>query len=145
MFDQIAWSKFKADEAEFVIGSPTLELIFASYNQTHPEIEHMSRVINSYGYDITKDYGASWDNEWAGQGMFNTSFNKLYLTDISYWLASPFADATSLPSVEKQRNGIEWKDCLSGDGHYSGFRPVVCLKSDTKLQQLENGNFAIIK
>ena len=88
MLDTKAWSGFATNKAEYVIGGPTIELLFKSYNQKHGT-NYVAEATSITGYKIG-------ENGTANNYGFNLS-NKtdpLYvvtskLDAYAYWLASP--------------------------------------------------------
>ena len=101
LLDTRIWDNFKNEngEAEYIIGSPTLELFIASYNDTHPE--------NTLGYEIADDKGYKLDDQASSTSNEPYSWGKrdekLYVctkdgsTGSAYegvWLASPVYNTT---------------------------------------------------
>lgn len=59
MMDVSAWNIFQTDKAEYVIGGPTVEMLFNSYNQMHNNGENKYQAIanNNIGYRVSNDGG----------------------------------------------------------------------------------------
>lgn len=119
MLDSTVWNgTYKNEYAEYVIGSPTLELLCASYNKmynTNYIIEPLY-LGGRKGYNYTIESGIE-------QG---TVLNHAE----SYWLAAPdVSHAQKVCYVSK--NSFK----ISGENNAFpiGFRPVVCLKSSVEL------------
>ena len=142
MMDTNAWNANYANntKASYAIGGPTMEMLFASYNKMH-DVAFESQASSERGYKIRKTASDSWTTYISG--MLDTS-DTLYVksSDASkskasaYWLASPSADHTySVRGVSCDGN--------VGSGYYYiasfGFRPVVCLNSNVKLQASGEG------
>ena len=148
MMDTTAWnSKFRdTNKAEYVIGGPTVELLFKSYNEKYKTAYESQAVESSdksnTGYQIRKTSSDSW---FTGIGSMLTTSDSLYVitkqTDaLAYWLASPSA---------YNPNGVMYVD-YDGNvtiGTYNdinyGFRPLVCLKSDVTLEKVSDTEYAI--
>ena len=143
MMDTTAWnSKFRdTSKAEYVVGGPTVELLFKSYNEKY-KTAYESQASSATGYQIRKTSSDSWSN--YVNSMLKTS-DSLYVitkqTDaLAYWLASPSA---------YNADGVVRVDCDGSVGNYSyynggnGFRPLVCLKSDVTLEKVSDTEYAI--
>ena len=141
MLDTNTWSVYAGEDAEYAIGGPSIEQIMTSYSEKYG-VDYKTQASNSTGYQIRKNGGSSWTNSIAS--MLSTS-DKTYVinsTDNSWgmWLSSP--SAANNNSMMRIRS--------SGDvGNYScsdkasGFRPLVCLKSDVTLQKNSDGSYTI--
>ena len=143
MMDTTAWnSKFRdTSKAEYVVGGPTVELLFKSYNEKY-KTAYESQASSATGYQIRKTSSDSWSN--YVNSMLKTS-DSLYVitkqTDAyAYWLASPSAYSTNNVMNVGYNGGV-------GNGNYSndysGFRPLVCLKSDVTLEKVSDTEYAI--
>ena len=158
MLDTDFWDTKYKDNSEYVyytIGGPTIEMLFASYNQTHNtnygakayrkgEKNSDDEIIANWdGYKISENEDTdriTSDWEYSNYSILdiniNLLYNKLYVSEINninseaYCICSPdacFADATML---------VNWR---GGVGHggtnqsNSCFRPLVCLKSNVQL------------
>ena len=148
MMDTTAWnSKFRdTNKAEYVIGGPTVELLFKSYNEKYKTAYESQAVESSdksnTGYQIRKTSSDDWSNS---IGSMLTTSDSLYVitkkTDAYvYWLASPSAD---------DPNRVMCVYCSGGvsnnyyDRYNLGFRPLVCLKSDVTLEKVSDTEYAI--
>ena len=151
MMDTEIWSRFKGENAEYVIGGPTFEMFIKSYKQKHPESQleyQITDVSSSYtalnGYSYRKGSSGRW-NSYIGSA-FSTSDSLYIITNSSkagsLWLASPSVsgDGGSL-SVINNAGGLGYADYISSSG--SGLRPLVCLKSSVKLEEQGSGKYAI--
>ncbi len=163
MLDTDFWdTKYKdnSEYAYYTIGGPTIEMLFASYNQTHntnygakayksgEKVINLDtgteNIISSWdGYKISRNSnsvrtGSDWVyNIWP---MLNRNltetYDKLYISENSelnafaFWIASPIA---------RDKNKIV-EACYNGDvNNYAynfvqiAFRPIICLKSNVQL------------
>ena len=148
MLDTKAWETFKdsanndTSKAEYVIGGPTVEMLFKSYNQKHPGKKYEAKATSKTGYQIRTN-----DGDWVYDllNALNTN-DTLYVLPSSkganaMWLAGPSADGTY------RVMGVYADGSVGYDGYYStyiGFRPLVCLKSGIKLQESGAG-FKIVE
>ena len=146
MMDTTAWnSKFRdTSKAEYVVGGPTVELLFKSYNEKYKTAYESQAVESSdksnTGYQIRKTSSDSWSN--YVNSMLKTS-DSLYVitkqTDaLAYWLASPSAFGAYYVMIVYYGGDVSIND-------YSnyGFRPLVCLKSDVTLEKVSDTEYAI--
>ena len=143
MMDTTAWnSKFRdTSKAEYVVGGPTVELLFKSYNEKY-KTAYESQASSATGYQIRKTSSDSWSN--YVNSMLKTS-DSLYVitkqTDaLAYWLASPSANDTRYV-MNVDYNGDVTIDYYNYNGN--GFRPLVCLKSDVTLEKVSDTEYAI--
>lgn len=142
MLDTKAWSNFKdtTGKASYVIGGPTIEILFKSYNEKHPGKIYEAQAFNETGYQLRIN-GGTWKNYTNSSSEYLDSSDSLYVLPSSnganaMWVVSPSATDSY---------GVMRIDCTcivgySGCGNASiGFRPVVCLNSNVELQKTENG------
>ena len=151
MLDTKVWEEFKdsankdSSKAEYVIGGPTVEMLFRSYNQKHPKKKYEAKATSATGYQIRVNEG-TWKNYADSSADYLDKNDTLYVLPSSkgadaVWLASPSASRTSgVMSVYCDGNVLY--DSYGNTG--LGFRPLVCLKSGIKLQESGNG-FEIVK
>lgn len=138
MLDTKAWAKFANDNAEYAIGSPTLELFVKSYNLTH---ERKLKVeSDEVGYIIKYEDRREFQNYLS----YLESRNNLYFKDDTskanaMWLASPSSIDTNNVILVNFDGGV--RNCNYGGGY--GLRPLACLKSDIRFEETEAG-FRII-
>ena len=112
MLDTNKWSDF-ADStyADYAIGGPTVEMLFASYNKKYTDVNYQARVPNKNGYQISQNGGSSWDTEYHpnifdvsdnlyvlaatidkdGNGKVEIQDARLQYGASSFWVASPSA------------------------------------------------------
>ena len=140
MLDINVWNVFAGKQAEYAIGSPTIELFLKSYNEKYSTNYQASS--DEYGYRISKDDGLSWD--YFMYNAINTQ-DSLYVTS-----SNPYGTFLSSPSCYSYYDIM----CVSTDGEFRiasypydlfnlGFRPVVCLKSNTFLEKVNDNTFKI--
>ena len=145
MLDTNAWSVYAGDKAEYGIGGPTFELLFKSYNEKYG-VDYRAQVTNyNILYEISNDGGLSWTDRI--DNMLNSS-DTLYVLPsggkaYSTWIASPSRN-TGL-GVISNTGTVEMGYFAAGSGgsEEPGFRPIVCLKSDVKLQDNGDGTYTI--
>ena len=142
MLDTTAWSTFKDSngKADYAIGGPTLEMLFKSYNQKHPDKNYEAQATSAIGYQLRVNKG-TWKDYTDSSSDYLDSSDSLYVLPSSkgadsMWLASPSAHST----------GYVMNVFCNGDvtyGYYytsnTGFRPLVCLKSNVQLQESGDG------
>lgn len=144
MLDTNIWSSFKAEQAEYAIGGPTIEMLMASYNKKY-DANYMARVNSTtmYGYEISKDGGENWS---SGYGEILNLSDSLYVISSSedaygMFLASP-----------SNYNSYNYRGyCILHVTHRGsvadadfrvdniGFRPIVCLNSNIQLEKDGDG------
>lgn len=141
MLDTDAWKVFKGEDAEYAIGGPSIELLFKSHNKKYATA-YEAQANYQAGYQIRKNSSSSW------QYYISTMLTKdnLYVISsvndaLGMWISSPSANSSSeLMYVDfNGRVGNE-----SYDETIYGFRPVVCLKPDAKLQKNSDGSYNIV-
>jgi len=151
MLDTKAWETFKdsanndTSKAEYVIGGPTVEMLFKSYNQKHPGKNYETKATSATGYQIRVNEGA-WKNCTDSSSDHLDWNDTLYVLPSSkganaMWLASPSALRTT--SVV----GVSFDGYVAYTNYANaniGFRPLVCLKSGIKLQESGAG-FKIVE
>lgn len=147
MMDTTAWnSKFRdTSKAEYVIGGPTVELLFKSYNEKYNlNNQYQAQALSATGYQISWDSGATWKNYTDTSSAYLKTDPLYVITSTSnasaYWLDSPCAYDTDHVMNVPCNGGI-------GSGRYtsntSGFRPLVCLNSDVTLEKVSDTEYAI--
>ncbi len=154
MCDTSVWNKFKTDKAEFAIGSPTIELLFKSYNKKYGtnylagslESNDTSKdsegnpveSVNKTGYRISNNGGDSWTTAYNyGIITQDTTYRLTYGNTRGIWLASPANGASTWNIMKIDSNGQVDNDGYLGT--QQGFRPIVCLKPDVQLEKVEDG------
>lgn len=142
MMDKDIWTqsfKDKGQYAEYVVGGPTIELLFKSYNKkVYNNVEqYQTKVENSngyYGYLVSSNGGAGFGSYLSRNRLdeYETLFNLRDGSGEGFWLASPGQGSIMI---------FYYDGGITSDGTTSdsrGFRPMVCLKSDTALKILDD-------
>ena len=146
LLDKQIWTdKFKCNGAKYVVGGPSLEMVLTSYNQfTNQSNMYQSRAENSTGYRMSDDSGTTWHYGSSANSKCLTQGDNLYRISsqsnaLAYWISSP--------SGTDSANNVMHVDYDGDVGGYDyrferyGFRPLVCLKSDISLKEVESGKF----
>ncbi len=98
MLDTKAWSNYANKEyADYAIGGPTIEMLLKSYNEKYRltgDKEYKARASSANGYQISKDGGKEWSNEYNSMLAEDTlyvipSSKNGNSTANAYWLSSP--------------------------------------------------------
>ena len=143
MLDTDVWNVYKTDKAKYAIGGPTIEMFMESYSKKN-NVDYKARVESLNGYQISKDGGENWANNYPG---IISKSDTLYLLENgtksgsdAMWFASP--SATNLYNVMYVRcDGEVFYSSYDGVG--IGFRPVVCLKSEISITNNEDGSVTL--
>ena len=143
MLDTNAWSVYKGENADYAVGGPNIEMIMKSYSQKHG-VDYRAQASSATGYQVSNNGGASWANNIAN--MLSTTDSLYVLTDqaaaLGYWVSSPSANNINYVMLVNYTGNVNNASCHDSLA-LLGFRPLVCLSSDVKLEQLSDGNFAI--
>ena len=141
MLDTEVWKVYAGEKAEYAIGGPTVEMLMKSYNQKYG-VDYKARAKNEVGYEISKDGGINWATYYSG--MLNTNDNLYMIKDTdkagAMWLATPSANRNDRVMIANYDGYINMDNF---NNTYIGFRPLVCLKSDVKLQKNVDGTYSI--
>ena len=145
ILDKDVWNPlYRGTNAEYAIGESTVEMFVKSWNDTHSGEKQIvcsadSDVdTNGNGYKVkfaNGDYGTYIS------GLVRDEYNSIYIKfddskAAAMWLASPSASTYTLMIAHS--NG-------SLDNLSMGFRPIVCLNSEVKLQKVADGYEIITK
>ena len=143
LLDKAIWTdKFKGNGAEYVVGGPSLDMVLTSYNQyTNQSNLYQSRAENSTGYKMSNDSGTNW--YYGSSASSNTLYSISSRSNaFAYWLSSP--SANHILDVMC----VQYSGSVSRGSSYTpelGYRPVVSLKSDIFLKEVEEGkNYEIL-
>ena len=145
MLDIDTWSVYAGEYADYAIGVPTLELFLKSYNEKYGTNYIAEAVTAPYGSGYTIKNGG---DTVTGYGTNLNNIDSLYIiTSTSkaseMYLASPAPPPTNAMCVVN--NGyLGPVDIILNDNPIFGFRPIVCLKSDVKLQKNDDGSYTIV-
>ena len=137
LMDTVVWNGYvKSDIADYAIGSPTLQMIAASYNSLHPDTI-ITQAQSATGYRVKNANGnmETWNN-----GLDRN--NPLYVADpsIVLWIASP-SDAGGDCLVNLYPGDNNSGAGIGSDNFYAnnnGLRPVVRLNNDVKITLSED-------
>ena len=142
MLDTDVWNVYKTDKAEYAIGGPTVEMLMESYSKKMG-VDYQAKATSATGYQISKDGGANWASSYSR--MLSTS-ETLYVLNsssgaLAMWLASPSANNIgNVMDVDSNLGYVDYNVCSTST---IGFRPVVCLKSNVKIEKNDDGNITL--
>lgn len=155
MCDTSVWNKLKTDKAEFAIGSPTIELLFKSYNKKYGtnylagslESNETSKdsdgnpvqSINKVGYRISNNGGNSWATGYNYKVIStqDTTYTHTSKDAKGMWVASPAGVNSTAFIIRTDTNGQVDNDGVGG--LMQGFRPIICLNPDVQLEKVDDG------
>ena len=125
MMDTNAWSVYAGEHAEYAIGGPSIELFVKSYNEHYGT--GYTTSASRYGYMINGK--TSIDLSQSEKPYVITDTSNAY----GMWLASPSGSSHNAVMYVYYNGNID-----KGDSTYIhiGIRPLVCLKSGTKLEKI---------
>ena len=159
MLDTAKWNTFyKTSDADWAIGGPSLELLFASYNSkystnykagdkdtTYTSGENTLHTIVLNGYKVSNSSGTSG---WSYSASLSQN-DLLYRIGSTgndgvgiYWLASPSTNDGNDVMLVASDGSVRRDTNIS---YVVGFRPIVRLNSSVKLEPdpLSSGNYRI--
>ena len=123
------WKDLKNDKAKWSIGSPTMELLVASYNavNTSNKVTIEDLVADGNGY-----------NEGVIKGVLTKTDDRPWNHGTDYWLATPsgfsqYNISIVVGSLEGSTASKQYNNCYA-------IRPVICLKSSTVLTWNDSTN-----
>ena len=146
MIDTTTWENFKGLKAEYAIGGPTIELIFAAYNKytnKNEEESYKTKVDSISGYLISTDGGNTYTQDSTVSMMDMPS-----MPYGSFWIASPAVQ--QMNAVDYENSGImsrmssKFYGFTCSDNERFGFRPVICLNTGTILEKTTDSNENIV-
>ena len=148
------WTAFKSDKygdnVVSAIGTPTLEMFVASWNQKG-DLYNTSEVTkyvplqyesSGTGYKIVGNTSSTYS--------IDGSDDELYISNHKYWLSSPGSGNEKYLFMITKNDG-DWSSCdCIGFWHISfgnayGLRPVVCLKSSTPAYVGPSNNIVLVE
>ena len=139
LLDINVWKKYTGDNAEYAIGTPTIELFLKSYNKKYGT-KFSSKAVSNVGYQISDSTGQKWDNgRKALSGIINVD-------DRLYWTGKPGAnDGLHLATPIAYESNLVYLDYYGYFRYrnWGSIRPIVCLKSDVKLKLKSDGSYLI--
>ena len=141
MLDTDVWNVYKTDKAEYAIGGPTVEMLFASYNKKYG-VDYQAKAVSAIGYQISKDGGANWANSYSGMLSSSDSLYVISSNSNAYamWLASLSAYGSGAVMGAYYGGSVGFNGYSSSD---IGFRPVVSLKSGISLTKNADGSVTL--
>ena len=141
MLDTDVWNVYKTDKAKYVIGGSTVEMLMESYNNKK-NTDYRVKAASEVGYEISKDGGENWSTSYSG--ILSTADLQYVLDNHSganaMWMASPAANNNGgMMTVD------HYGDVGRNNYNYGGlgFRPVICLKSNIKLENNADGSVTL--
>ena len=141
MLDTDAWKVFKGEDAEYAIGGPSIELLFKSHNKKYATA-YEAQANYQAGYQIRKNSSSSWQYYISEMLTKDNLYVISSVNDaLGMWISSPSANSSS-ELMYVDFNGRVGN--ASYDETIYGFRPIVCLKPDVKLQKNSDGSYTII-
>ena len=137
--DELWSKKFANEKAEYAVGAPSVELLFKSYNNKNKINLYTSRVYTIV-YLVSFDAGKTWWDSCEGENRLKDNENLYRISSTKnswvYWLSSPYQNGkASLYAVHQ--NGQVYAVPYYNNSSI-GIRPVVCLKKDVILVELED-------
>ena len=143
LLDKQLWTdKFKGNGAEYIVGGPSLEMVFNSYNQyTNQSNMYQSIAENSLGYKMSDNGGSKWNYYSTSKSKYLIQNDELYRISntnkaYAYWISSPSGYYTYYIMYIECHGRLDYHNYSNAN---YGFRPIVCLKSGTSLKEIEEG------
>ena len=147
--------KIAQEKQNTPFGGPTVEMIMASYNQTHGDVresdnqpKYQAKVTETNplnGYQISYDYGDSWHYNIEDSASYLSTSDTLYINDADaskaygYWVSSPSAKGIG-DVMNVSYDGSVYTGYVTS---FLGFRPLVSLQSNVKMQVQKDGTVNI--
>ena len=141
MLDTNVWGKFAGNNAEYAIGSPTIEMFCKSYNSIHDKkIEYK---LESYGYDIKWNPGSTdYNDNISGLDITENLYVLTNENANGYWLSSPSTCSDGFLLEIGKQGGISPEHINGGN---AGIRPVVCLSNNVKFEKQDENSYKIVE
>ena len=133
---------FAGSKAEYAIGGPSIELFLKSYNKKYGT-NYVTEAKDEGEYDFGAD-SSSMSTNFIFSNTIDPLYSKSSLNSATAYLLTSTGGGTD----SMIQSGINSNSCgllsikpcfMSG----YGIRPIVCLKSDTKLEKNSNGGYII--
>ena len=159
LLDTSKWKKFAkedyVDDVETsVIGSPTIEMWMASWNEKYEDTLAFDSDNAGYGFKVGKTEdslgsGIAYLDMQMKDGWRNTLYyphtGGAWNNCEGYWLASP-SSASGHFIITIKNNGAISSNYYYNNGYVKyGVRPVVCLKTGISAEKDENGVWQLDK
>ena len=133
MLDKNVWNVYDGNKAEYAVGGPTIELLFKSYNEKYGT-SYVAEATSEVGYSIKKQKSDNW----------NTCINGMLSKSDTLYVINSNEKAPAMRLASPSSNFVNHAMTVGCDGDVdgrnyktTGFRPLVCLKSDVNLQKQE--------
>ena len=139
MLDKDIWREFsKGTGAEYAVGGPSIEMLLKSYSEKK-KVDYKAQAVSATGYKISNNGEENY--VYSITNMLNSN-ETLYVQPLNsgadaMLLASPSA-AEDWAVIDVFSSGY-----VNSYSYYTGFRPVVCLKSDAVLTKVSNTEYRI--
>lgn len=148
MLDVDLWKAFMdasdgTEKAEYAIGGPTVEMLMASYNQSH------GTTWTAEAKSKTSDNTTADGYQWSSSTVL-TDTNKVYKPEpnnrnaSAFWLASPLANDSFGIGYVYYNGSVGGGQCAGSYAKNCGFRPLVCLKSNVQLVKTGERQYRIV-
>ena len=114
--DPTNWTNYKTAEADYAIGSPSVEMYMKAYNVWKDNNKDSTTLIckieskYGYGYSVGAQNSYTWDASNTGKNSIEAGPNNIFMTAGSnyWWLASPSSyDLSNVFVCERQRRARE--------------------------------------
>ena len=144
MLDTTKWEMYvNNDYAEHAIGGPTIDLFSASYNKLYtPKIDYRiyeAQDKNQLYYELKWSEDENYDYQLNGLNTSNNMYTKRNDKAAAMWIAAPydFATGDTFRVLDDRIYPID------GSSAGTGFRPIVCLKSEVQLNKKNDGTYTL--
>ena len=144
MLDTTKWEMYvNNDYAEYAIGGPTIDLFSASYNKLYtPKIDYRiyeAQDKNQLYYELKWNEDENYDYQLNGLNTSNNMYTKRNDKAAAMWIAAPYDLATG----DTFRVLDDRIYPIDGSSAGTGFRPIVCLKSEVQLNKKSDGTYTL--
>lgn len=133
LLDSNNWIKFKNEYADYVIGAPTIELMQKSLEKEREQKGEEIPVLDCYIDDTLMYPGYQLNlssNIPSSSVNYNDTFTSAFLGSTTYW-TQPIWEIYK-GKLYKQNYGNTFPT-----------RPIICLKSDVKINENEEGSYTL--
>lgn len=121
------WKDLKNDKAKWSIGSPTMELLVASYNAVNTTNKVTIADLTTNGY-----------NAGVLNGVLTKTDDRPWNHGTEYWLAAP--SSINQDHISIVVGSLEGSTAAKKYNQSYAIRPVICLKSSTVLTWNDSTN-----
>lgn len=134
LLDSNNWKQFKNEYADYAIGAPTIELMQKSLEKEREQKGEEIPVLDCYVDDTLMYPGYQLNlssNIPSSSVNYNNNFTSAFLgSNTTYWTQSIWE--ISKGKLIKQNYNNSWAN-----------RPIICLKSDVKIHENEEGSYIL--